>query len=435
MDRCYCRRATARRRATRSKRRRWPEAVFRQTGILMATDPDREARPTELPSAVRLLIVTTVAETIRRFLLPYADHYRRAGWSVAAATSEPARFPELVAHFDGVHEVAWSRSISNPRNVVEAVPAMRNLLNRWRPDVVHVHTPIAAFVTRFAIRSLPLSARPAVVYTAHGFHFFRGGSRRSNLAYLTAERIAGRWTDRLIVINREDELAAMRARIVPLRALVRMNGIGVDMSLFDGAGLTKAAIDAARRAAGVPAAAPMFVMVAELHPNKRPTDAVRALAAMHRTDAHLVFAGDGRMRGDVERLASRLGLGDRTHLPGYVEDIAPLVASATATILPSQREGLSRALMESLCLAVPAIASDARGNEEIIGDGAGLTFAVGDIRAMAECMGRLVSDPALRARLVINGRARVESRFALPHLIAAHDRLYVSLLGERAALQ
>ncbi|MDR0648615.1 MAG: glycosyltransferase, partial [Synergistaceae bacterium] len=114
----------------------------------------------------RLLIATTVAVTIRAFLLPYADFFRQKGWRVGAMTSEAASLPELAGHFDEIIDVRWRRNPLDPANLRECAP-IREAVARGSYDIVHVHTPVAAFVTRLALRRERASGLK-VVYTAHG---------------------------------------------------------------------------------------------------------------------------------------------------------------------------------------------------------------------------------------------------------------------------
>ena len=111
----------------------------------------------------------------------------------------PASCP---SHVDRLWFVRWSRRSIDPRNLTTALATTRRMLRAGRYDVVHTHTPVASLIVRLAVPSLPSRARPAVVYTAHGFHF--GASERDGPAewlFSRFERLAGRWTDRLIVIN------------------------------------------------------------------------------------------------------------------------------------------------------------------------------------------------------------------------------------------
>ncbi|MDR3355020.1 MAG: glycosyltransferase, partial [Synergistaceae bacterium] len=172
------------------------------------------------PDGVRpsLLIATTVPDTIKAFLLPYADHFRSSGWRVEAMSSAISAREDLAAHFDAVHDVDWSRNPLSAGNLIRTPEKIRETVKAGEYDIIHVHTPVASFVTRYAMRKVEASARPKMVYTAHGFHFFKGGPRYRNAIFRKLEKLAGRWTDRLIVINQEDFCAATKYRITPKEA-------------------------------------------------------------------------------------------------------------------------------------------------------------------------------------------------------------------------
>ena len=157
----------------------------------------------------RLAIATTVPDTFH-FLHPYVTHFRDQGWAVDGISGDGV-FPEDLRHsLSDVHRVPWSRSPSRPENLA-AIPRMRQVLLSGGYDIVHTHTPVASFITRCAVASIPPTRRPAVVYTAHGFHFHPRGKRLSNVAYAGAEWLAGRWTSRLVVINETDHRMAAAA--------------------------------------------------------------------------------------------------------------------------------------------------------------------------------------------------------------------------------
>jgi glycosyltransferase involved in cell wall biosynthesis len=374
-------------------------------------------------------MVATVAATIRQFLVPYANALRAQGWRVEAAAAGAQDDLVLSTAFDATHELPLSRSIRAVGSIAASWSSIGRLIASSRPDIVHVHTPIASFVTRGSIRRLARERRPSVVYTAHGFHFHRGGHPASNAAFLMAERVAGRWTDRLIVINDEDEEAARANRIVPGHRLVRMRGIGLDTTIFAPSGDTADA-RSARAGIGVPPGAPMFVSIGELNRNKRQEDAIAALEAMTDRSAHLVLVGEGPRHAELERFAADLGVAHRVHLTGQVTDVRPILGGATALVSTSAREGLSRSVMESLAMGVPVLASDARGNRELA-SGAGIVVAVGDVAAIAAGMDRFVAEPALRTRLGGQGRERMVAEYDIGILVGRHEALYAALLDER----
>ncbi len=346
--------------------------------------------------------------------------------SSGAATDEGFRDT-----FDHQHELPLSRSLLDIRSLARGLRALEQLLCDTNPDIVHVHTPIASFLTRLAVRRMPPERRPAVVYTAHGFHFRKGGHSIVNALFRTAERVAGRWTDRLVVINDEDEAAARRHRIVPGRRLVRMPGIGIDTAWFAPSNVSPEAAAAARSALGVPADVPFFVFVGEFSANKRQANAISALAAMRHQDARLVLLGGGPLRARLEALAGRLGLGERVILAGVVDDVRPFLVSATALVLNSAREGLARSVMEALALEVPVAASNARGNAELVGE-SGFILPIGDIDALASALDWLIDHPEERRVMGQQGRERMIERYDLQIVIALHDQLYREVLAERA---
>lgn len=389
--------------------------------------PQGEARP------VTLLHIATVPVTIRTFLVPYATHFRSLGWRVDAAASDATRARDLASRFDTVHDLPLSRSIRDVPSLVRSVGAIGRLIVGIRPDIVHVHTPIASLVTRLAVRRLPRPQRPSVVYTAHGFHFHVGGNPVPNLVFRTAEQVAGRWTDRLVVINDEDERAALRHRVVPPSRLIRMRGIGVDTSWYAPASISPDDADAIHAELGLPAGVPYFAVVAELRPNKRNADVLRALAAARHREAHLVVAGAGPLRARLEALARQLGLGDRVRFVGFIDDVRPMLRLAAATILASRREGLPRSIMESLAVGTPVIGTTARGVEELLRPDSGIVVPVGDVAAFATAMDWVLDHPAEARAMGLEGRRRMCESYDLQVLIREHERMYAELLAERRA--
>jgi glycosyltransferase involved in cell wall biosynthesis len=378
-----------------------------------------------------LLYVATVATTVRQFLLPLASAFRAAGWRVDAAASGVGDDSAIAAGFDGVHELPFSRSLRDVRGLIRGFGAVERLVAQIEPDIVHVHTPIASLLTRLAVARMPDGRRPAVVYTAHGFHFYRGGRPLPNLLFLAAERIAGRWTDRLVVINDEDQAAARRHRIVPLERLVRMPGIGVDTAWYARSSLGPGAANEARVRLGIPDGVPLVVTIGELNANKRQGDILVALARLKDRDVRLVVLGEGPDRQRLERLAAALAMADRVILAGVVSDPRAIVAASAALTLTSAREGLARSVMEALALETPVVASSARGNRELVGD-AGFNVEVGDIAGYVAALDWLLDHRADAAAMGARGRIRMIERYDLKIVIEQHAALYEAVLAERS---
>jgi glycosyltransferase involved in cell wall biosynthesis len=374
----------------------------------------------------RLLIVSTVPATLRAFLLPFARHYRALGWQVDAAARDIDTLPELKQEFDACHALPLSR---NPRDIgtlLRAPAAIRALVARGNYDIVHVHTPVAAFLVRFALRTL--NPRPRVVYTAHGFHFHRNGRPLTNSVFLFAERLAAPWCDALVTINREDFDGARSAGFVT--RVEYMPGIGVDTQRWTPAAVAADAIAAVRRELGLAERDVLFLMVAEFNPGKRHRDVLAAMQLLGRGNIHVAFAGDGPLRQPLQEQAAALGLADRLHFLGFRRDIPALARASRAVLLPSEREGLPRSLLEALSLGVPIIGADTRGISELT-EGCGRKHAVGDAAGLAAAMQELAQNEHEAVALGERGHARMVADYDEQVVIGLHDKLYSDLLGKR----
>ena len=374
----------------------------------------------------KLLIVTNVPSMLREFLLPFGQHFKDLGWRVDALVSNAASCETSNAVFDNVWDVNWSRSPFDPANFTAAPRRVREVVLAGGYDIVHVHSPIAAFVTRFALRNVKNG--PVVVYTSHGFHFHRGGSRVKNLVFQGLERLAGPWTDRLVVMNREDEAAAKRLKLVPEAQLSYMPGIGVDMTKYDPARVTDTQLDALWDELELAGEDRLILMIAEFNPGKRHRDALHALKMLGQPNVVMAFAGVGPLETEIKALADDLGLAAQTRFLGYRYDIPVILRAATALLLPSEREGLPRSIMEAHCLGTPVVSTKIRGVEDLLAGDAGLMTAVGDVAATTEALRWVLEHPDKARAMSARGQAYMQT-FDISEVIRLHEELYASALG------
>lgn len=381
--------------------------------------------PDRLPVARtrRALVVTTIPAMHRHFLLPIAQHFRALGWRVDAVADEITRCEECTRTYDHVYDASLSRNPLRPGNVGRAPAQLRQIVEEGGYDLVHVHTPVAAFVTRYALRRLRARGQVRVIYTAHGFHFFEGNSGWRNFAFSSLERLAARWMDDLVVMNSEDYQAALRYRMLPAERIHFMPGIGVDLARYGAAAVSEAAVERVRAELGLSAQDRLFLMTAEFLPRKRHADALEALARLGRADVHLAFAGIGRLEPEVRAQAQALGLSRRVHFLGFRKDVPVLLRAATGNLLVSTQEGLPRAVMEAMSVGVPTIGTDIRGVRDLLDNGCGLIVPPRDPAALAEAMRRVLDAPEEAATWVVRAREKIQ-HYDLRHILALHERLY-----------
>lgn len=378
----------------------------------------------------RILFVTTIPGTLRAFLLPFAQHFRAKGWQVDAMAEGISNCPKCLHSFDRVWEVEWSRNPLDPQNLIIAPPQIRLAIAQQDYDIVHVHTPVAAFVTRYALNNLRQQGRPKVIYTAHGFHFYRGGKPLKNLSFLALEKLAGRWTDYLVVINREDEEAAKRYGLVPAERVCYTPGIGVDTDYYSPDNVPEAEVVRVRQELGLSPETPLFLSIAEFNPGKRHQDILKALARLGRSEVHLAFAGTGPLMEQMQLLASDLGIQSQVHFLGYRQDVPALIRASTATLLASEREGLPRSVMESLCLEIPVIGTQTRGIRDLLEGDCGLIVKLADVEELAEAMARILDRPEEAKMMGKRGRERMKG-YEVRQIIKLYDRLYDRALEEK----
>lgn len=375
-----------------------------------------------------LLLITTVPTTLCAFLLPFAYYFRANGWRVDAMAQGVSACAECLEAFDHVWDVEWSRNPLDLQNLTVAPRIISEVMSQEKYDIVHVHTPVAAFVTRYALNGWRNQGKPKIIYTAHGFHFYSGAALMRNAIFLTLEKLAGLWTDYLVVINYEDEKAAKRYRLVPPERVRYMPGIGVNLQQYS-PDVNPAEVALVRQELGLGLNTPLILTVAEFIARKRHQDILKAFKWLARNEVHLAFAGDGPLLKEMQQLASDLGIQNQVHFLGFRQDIAALIRASVATLLPSQQEGLPRSVMESLSLEIPVIGTDIRGIRDLLEGGYGLLVKVGDVEGLAQAIAWVLDHPEDARIMGKRGRERM-SVYDLRHILELHRILYAEAIEE-----
>lgn len=376
----------------------------------------------------KLLVITTVATTQRAFLLPFVEHFRQLGWEVDGMAAGIANCEVCNKAFNKVHDINWSRNPIDPSNLTKAIARVRQVVERGGYHLVHVHTPIAAFVVRYALRNWPRPSKPVIIYTAHGFHFYKGGHPLKNAIFLTLEKLAGKWTDHLIVINHEDEKAALGHGLVRKERVHYMPGIGIDLNNYASMEIDPRIFAAVRSELAMEPGQFLFLTIASFDPGKRHRDLLHATALLCRNDFVLAFAGTGPLQASCLQLAHRLGIEKKVRFLGFRDDIPALLHMSLATILPSEREGLPRSVMESMAAGIPVIGANARGIRDLLAGGSGIIVPVGSPEALAQAMGYLLDKPARARQLGEQGKSCIQ-QYDIHHILDLHDKLYSHALS------
>ena len=151
-----------------------------------------------------------------------------ANFDSAEDSSPPARIASFRAEMEAlgcrVVQIDFSRKLANISGQIRSFRQLRALAAGQDFALVHCNSPICAAMTRLAFRKKRKTHGTRVIYTAHGFHFFRGAPVKNWLLYFPVEWVCARWTDILNTVNREDYRFAKRW--LKAGQVVRLPGVG-----------------------------------------------------------------------------------------------------------------------------------------------------------------------------------------------------------------
>ena len=318
-------------------------------------------------------------------------------------------------------DVPFTRSPFSFANI-KAYKQLKALIAQYKFDVIHCHTPVGGMLTRLAARHARKNGTK-VIYTAHGFHFYKGAPLINWLLYYPAEKLCAHFTDAIITINTED-YALAKAKL-KAKNVYYIPGVGVDTGRFVPAHGMR---EEKRAELGISGEQLILFSIGELNKNKNHQVVIRALAAMSNTNVHYYIAGKGELDTYLAALASDLGVSDRVHLLGHRNDVAELLAAADVFCFPSFREGLSLSLMEAMSCGKPVICSKIRGNVDLIDDGlGGLLFNPKSSTDLASKIMSLIDNQPAVLDMCKYNLDKIRS-FALPAIMSQMKNIYFEAL-------
>ncbi len=314
----------------------------------------------------KVLFAATVVKThINAFHLPYLNWFSENGWQTFVAAKDDYKPSEcIIPSCDQFIDIPFVRFPFHPKNF-RAYRMLKKLIEKEKFDIIHCHTPVGSILTRLAARRARKKFGTKVIYTAHGFHFFKGAPKLNWLLFYPAEKLCARWCDLLITINGEDFERAKKK--LKAKKVVYVPGVGVDTARFAPDAANR---DAVRDSLGIPRDVKLFISVGELLDRKNHIAALRALEKAEDQTARYIVVGSGPNLEKLTALKNET-LAGRVDFLGFRKDIPALLAASDCLLFPSLQEGLPLAVMEAMAVGLPVIASPIRGCRDLIVDGKG----------------------------------------------------------------
>lgn len=367
----------------------------------------------------KILIVTTTPYMIRQFLLNDIKILKNMGYMVEVATnfktfnvisSEELDSLKkyLIENKIKINQINFSRSFFDIKSIIDSYRQLQTLLKETNYTGVHMHTPIASAITRLVIRN---KYDIKTIYTAHGFHFFKGAPLRNWLLYYPIEKYLSKYTDILITINREDYQRAKNK--FKMKQIKYIPGVGIDVKKISNTqGARKNLLEKLGIINGK-----ILLSVGEISKRKNHCVIINCLPYLPQ-DVHYVIIGKGKLKDELQRLARNLDVFERVHFVGYKSNVIKYMKSSDIFVFPSLQEGLSVALMEAMASGIPCLVSDIRGNNDLIKNGVnGYTFKLkkNQYTNMVESIHNLLYDKEKVKEFNIENKKRVEY-FSIEHI-------------------
>jgi glycosyltransferase involved in cell wall biosynthesis/nucleoside-diphosphate-sugar epimerase len=375
----------------------------------------------------KALILASVASMIDQFNMQNIQLLLDNGYQVEVAcnckvgnTISNERIQNLINRLAeknvSVIHVPIPRKITDIKGIKNSLAQVKRMCNENQYDLLHCHSPIGSVVARLAA----IKARKhgtKVIYTAHGFHFYKGAPKQNWLIFYPIEWLCSVWTDVLITINKEDyvfakkHMKAGRVEYIP--------GVGVDTKKFRLNNFDKVK---KKTELGLCSDDVMILSVGELNRNKNHEVIVKAIAKLDKSHIHYFIAGQGDRAQYLTELANKLGV--NLHLLGYRTDIVELLNAADIFAFPSFREGLSVALMEAMAAGLPCVVSEIRGNVDLIDRDGGFLCRADDVDGFSDGIKNLIENKGIEGK----HNRKIMEKFDAKRVMESINKIYFATL-------
>ena len=360
--------------------------------------------------------ITTIDSSLRYLLLNQLRTIQQVGYEVIGISSPGQDVPVIEAA--GIHHipVRMSRKAFRPFQDLKAVWRLYRIIRQERFDIIHTHNPKPGLLGQIAAKMAGVSV---IVNTVHGFYFHDHMHPVLRRFYILLERIAALCSDVILSQNREDVDTAIRLKICPPEK-IKYLGNGIDLSIFDPDQLSADGIERQREELGISKEAKVIGFVGRLTAKRKGfLDFLRAGQQVVRRcrNVCLLIVGDadyGRPDAVKPSVAKEYDIWNHCRFLGWRpnSELPILYSLMDILVLPSLFEGIPRTLIEASAMRIPCIATNVKGNREVIEHGRnGLLVPLGDVQALADATVGLLANKENSRRMGQEARRMALERF------------------------
>jgi glycosyltransferase involved in cell wall biosynthesis len=343
----------------------------------------------------KALVFASVASMIDQFNMENIHILQNIGYKVDVAcnfefgsTTSQQRVNEFKKELENnginTYHIPVPRKITAINQMIMSYTMVRNLVHKNKYEIIHCQSPVGGVIARLAAKKARKNGTK-VIYTAHGFHFFKGAPLKNWMFFYPIEKFCAKYTDVLITINKEDYARAQKFKA---KKVVYVPGVGIDTKKISSVIVNKSE---KRKELGVPEDAFVLLSVGELSKRKNHEIIIRVLSTLKNNNLVYLICGQGDLEEYLRNLAKQLGV--HVILLGFRRDISELSLIADLFVFPSLQEGLPVALMEAMASGLPVVCSKIRGNTDLIEDGqGGYLVKANDVDGFANAIQKVTDD-------------------------------------------
>ncbi|AXG73147.1 glycosyltransferase family 1 protein [Flavobacterium arcticum] len=371
----------------------------------------------------KVLFVANIHKHFRAFHIPYIEYLKSEGYEVHVAANDPdTKIPEA----DKQYNLPINRNPFSNNNI-KATKQLKEIIAIEKYSLIHCHTAMGSVVARLAAKKIRKKGMLKVLYTAHGFHFYKGSPKLYWNIYYPMEKYLAKYTDGLITINEEDYNVVVNNKFKAVNAF-KTAGVGINSQKFKGLSLDGG--DAIREKNGYDKDTFLIIYIAEFITRKDHKFILEAIPLLKEkiNNFKFVFAGRGILKDEMEEMATNQGLTDNVDFLGFRKDIGELIIMSDIGVSVSRQEGLPMNVAEEMFAKKPVVATKIRGHVDLINHGeSGFLFNRGDHQEFVNQITDLYKNKELCKTMSENAKIKAE-KFELANCLEEMKLIYKKFL-------
>lgn len=372
----------------------------------------------------KILFVANIHKHFMAFHIPYINYLQELGYEVHVAANDGVT---RVEQADKQFDLAIDRNPFSFNNI-KAIKELRAIIKKENYCLVHCHTAMGSVVARLAAKSFRKKGLK-VLYTAHGFHFYKGSPKRYWWMYYPMEKYMSKYTDGIITINRED-FNLLKSRNFKNEHSFLINGVGVRRKKFHTIPVEEKIN--LRKQFGFSDTDFILVYAAEYIHRKNHDFLIEAVTSLKTKIPNLkvLLAGRGQRFEEIKSLIEQKKLQEFVLQLGFRTDIDKIYKLSDIGISTSRQEGLGLNLVEEMMCGLPVVATIDRGHKEVVNHNTnGFLFEQNNHQEFQDYILQLFDDKELYQTMSINAQQKAEN-FELSNCMKEMAEIYAQFLPE-----